>query len=83
MQIAMSVMTFERVAHREKIKTRTLKTEGCGTPSIPIVQLQKWYTSPVRHSQEEESMSAPPAGDLIRPFDDLRIEHQDQYKAVV
>jgi len=61
MQIALSVMTFERIAHREKIKTRTLKTEGCGTPSIPLGQLQKWYPSPVRSSPEEENISAPPA----------------------
>ena len=72
MQIALSVMTFERIAHREKIKARTLKTEGCGTPSILIFQLQKWYTSLVRHSQEEENMPAPPA-DTRRAAIDLTV----------
>jgi hypothetical protein len=58
MEIAFPIVPFERIAHRGKIKTRTLKTEGCGTQAVTLGQLQKWYAIPVRRRPEEEILRA-------------------------
>ena len=48
MQITLPIVPFERIAHRGKTKTRTLKTEGCGTPAYTLDEVRKWYANPVR-----------------------------------
>jgi hypothetical protein len=62
MQIAMSVMPFERVAHREKNKTRTLKPEGCGTPVSPSMKCGSGMLIPCTSTMNKKlSLRHPPA----------------------
>jgi hypothetical protein len=54
MEIAAAVTSPERVPHRRK--TRTLKSEGCGTQvSYQQEVLPKWHNSAVFHQQPNES----------------------------
>ena len=60
MQIAMSVVPFERVAHRRKIKTRTLKPEGCGTPVSPSMKYGSGMLIQCARN-EQKTFATPPA----------------------
>jgi len=65
MQIALSVVPFERIAHRGKTKTRTLKIEGCGTPAYTLDEMRKWYANLARVCNEQKASFAPPATRLL------------------
>ncbi len=54
MQITLPIVPFERVAHQGKTKTRTLKTEGCGTPAYTLDEVRKWYATPVRTAMNKK-----------------------------
>src|SRR5580693_1290374 len=74
MQIAMSVMPFERIAHREKTKTRTLKPEGCGTPVSPSMKCGSGMLIPCASTMYKKlSLRHPPA--KLRLAIPTRIRH--------
>src|SRR5580693_1133486 len=62
MQIAMSVMPFERIAHRKKTKTRTLKPEGCGTPVSPSMKCGSGMLIPCASTMNKKLSLVHPPG---------------------
>ena len=74
MQITLPIVPFERVAHQGKTKTRTLKTEGCGTPAYTLDEVRKWYANLACVCNEQKASFAPPAMQAKRDASPISIK---------